>query len=99
MTTRVLLSPVAFAHFGRQLQHPHEHGRNPLAVETSPKVFECGEGRLGIEPFHDERRTAKRMNGAQVLNGAARRSGAEEGWLASASKPKWDEEHLHHCVA
>jgi len=23
---------VAFTHFGRQLQHPHEHGRNPLTV-------------------------------------------------------------------
>ena len=68
---------VALAHLGRELEHPHEHGRHPLAVRGAVALDrrQCA---LGVEPLHhhdrapellDQRREAQRRGVVERAGG------------------------------
>ena len=68
---------VALAHLGRQLEHPHEHGRHPLAVRGAV-ALDRGQRALGVEPLHhhdrapellDQRREAQRRGVVERAGG------------------------------
>ena len=78
---------VALAHLGRELEHPHEHGRHPLAVRGAV-ALDRRQRALGVEPLHHHDGAAERLDQRREAQrrGVVERRGGEVDGLRRRSR-------------